>query len=100
MALFLLRLVILVVLFAVVVHYLRRAQGHRVPSRPRGRPRLNAYDVLGVGPSASEAEIKAAYHRELARYHPDKVAHLGEELQILARAKTNEIMDAYQSLTK
>jgi DnaJ-domain-containing protein 1 len=33
-------------------------------------------------------------------YHPDKVAHLGKELQQLAHRKALEIQQAYQQLRK
>jgi len=34
--------------------------------------REEAYEVLGLRPGASEAEIKSAYHRLIAGLHPDK----------------------------
>jgi hypothetical protein len=34
--------------------------------------REEAYEVLGLEPGASEAEIKSAYHRLIAGLHPDK----------------------------
>jgi DnaJ like chaperone protein len=34
----------------------------------------------------------------MMEYHPDKVAHLGEELQKLAHEKSQEIQRAYQQL--
>src|SRR5262249_20085322 len=34
---------------------------------------LDYYQILKVAPGASQAEIKAAYHRESRLYHPDKV---------------------------
>jgi len=34
------------------------------------------------------------------KYHPDKVAHLGEELQKLAHEKSQEIQRAYQQLRR
>jgi DnaJ like chaperone protein len=33
-------------------------------------------------------------------YHPDKVAHLGEELQKVAHRKAVEIQQAYEQLRK
>jgi hypothetical protein len=58
------------------------------------------YDILGVTPGASKEEIKAAYRDLANRYHPDKVAHLGEELQALAEQRFKDIQDAYQELTR
>ncbi len=54
--------------------------------------------VLGVAASDGELEIKFAYRAQLAKYHPDKVAHLGGELQDLAASKTREIVEAYEYL--
>jgi uncharacterized membrane protein YkvA (DUF1232 family) len=45
-----------------------------------------------------ESEIKAAYKRAVARYHPDKVAHLGKEFQELAHKKLLAIQQAYETL--
>jgi len=35
-----------------------------------------------------------------AKYHPDKVAHLGEELKNLAEEKFKSLNDAYQNIKK
>jgi len=43
--------------------------------------------------------VRAAYRREMVNYHPDKVAHLGKELQELAKTKAQEINRAYEELT-
>jgi DnaJ-domain-containing protein 1 len=56
------------------------------------------YEVLGVPPSASSEAIQAAYRSRMQEYHPDKVAHLGAELQQLALEKTQEIQRAYREL--
>ena len=53
----------------------------------------NYYDILEIDPSASEAEIKAAYRRLARSCHPD-VAE-GES----ARARFDEITEAYKLLT-
>jgi len=56
------------------------------------------YEVLGVSTSASSEAIQAAYRSRMQEYHPDKVAHLGTELQQLALEKTQEIQRAYRQL--
>jgi DnaJ-domain-containing protein 1 len=58
------------------------------------------FDVLLVAPSASADEIKQAYRRRMAEYHPDKVSQLGVDLRVLADAKTKEINIAYQEAIK
>jgi DnaJ-domain-containing protein 1 len=59
---------------------------------------FDPYAVLGVSRNASPEEIRAAYHREMVNYHPDKVAHLGKELQELAKTKAQEINRAFEEL--
>ncbi len=55
-------------------------------------------EVLGVSMQAGEQEIKAAYRALLAKYHPDKVTHLGGEFSELAAVRTREIIEAYDYL--
>jgi hypothetical protein len=59
---------------------------------------FDPYAVLGVPPSASRDAIHSAYRSRMQEYHPDKVAHLGEELQKLAHEKSQQIQRAYQEL--
>ena len=59
---------------------------------------FNPYDVLQVAPSASPEEVKAQYRHQMALYHPDKVQHLGADLQALANQKCLEIQRAFQML--
>jgi DnaJ like chaperone protein len=58
------------------------------------------YQVLGLAVDAGFAEIKAAYRKLSMEYHPDKVAHLGEEFHKVAEEKMKEINGAYQYLKK
>jgi uncharacterized membrane protein YkvA (DUF1232 family) len=61
---------------------------------------FDAYDVLGVTRAASSDAIQAAYRSRMQEYHPDKVAHLGEELQQLAHEKSQQIQRAYRQLRR
>ena len=45
------------------------------------------YELLGLTPTADADTIKKAFRREIARYHPDKVVHLGAEFQEMARSR-------------
>jgi DnaJ-domain-containing protein 1 len=63
-------------------------------------PAFDPYEVLGIPSSASGETIQSAYKARMNEYHPDKVAHLGEELQELAHRKALEIQQAYQQLRK
>jgi DnaJ like chaperone protein len=58
----------------------------------------DAYTILGIARDATHEEIKAAYRRLAVQYHPDKVQHLGEELQALANERFREIQQAYDEL--
>lgn len=58
------------------------------------------YSVLGIVPGASMEEVHRAYRREMAKYHPDRVSHLGEELQRVAHRKSLEIQKAYQEILR
>ena len=55
--------------------------------------------MLGVAPTASADEIKRAFRREIARYHPDKVQHLGHEFQGIAADKAAGLTQAYTTLS-
>jgi hypothetical protein len=57
------------------------------------------YDLLEVPRGAAGDEIKRAFRREIAKYHPDKVQHLGREFQDMAAAKAAELTQAYKTLT-
>ena len=58
---------------------------------------LRPYEVLGVKPGVSPAELKAA-HRDLAKvWHPDRFGH-DPRLQAKAQEKLKEINEAYEQL--
>jgi uncharacterized membrane protein YkvA (DUF1232 family) len=58
------------------------------------------YEVLGVSRDATQAEIRSAYRKQAQRYHPDRVTHLGEEFQQLAKEKFQDVQKAYETLSK
>jgi DnaJ family protein C protein 19 len=66
-------------LFAQVIGLFRRPGPRPGETGPRAAPPQSgamtykeAYEVLGVAPGASEADIRAAYHRLMLKVHPDQ----------------------------
>jgi hypothetical protein len=58
----------------------------------------NFYSLLSVAHDAPVDEIKKAFRREIARYHPDKVQHLGHEFQQMASGIAADLTEAYRIL--
>jgi DnaJ like chaperone protein len=58
------------------------------------------YKILEIDKSASNDGVKKAYRKMANKYHPDKVAHLGDELQKLAEDKFKAVNDAYHQIKK
>lgn len=71
----------------------------RAPS-PGGQTLDQAYAALGVGASAKDAEVKRAYRKLVAQYHPDKLVSRGlpEEMMEVARRRVREINTAYEQI--
>ena len=61
---------------------------------------LSDYKILGLKSSDTDNEVKKTYRKMAAKYHPDKVAHLGEDLKNLAEEKFKSLNDAYQNIKK
>ena len=59
----------------------------------------NYYDLLEIPPTSSSEEIKRAFRVQIARYHPDKVQHLGREFQSMAADRATELTEAYRILS-
>ena len=58
------------------------------------------YKILEIKPDATNEEVKAAYRKMAVRYHPDKVATLGEDIQKLAEEKFKAVNQAYEAICK
>jgi len=56
------------------------------------------YEVLGVSRTASDSDIKKAYHELVKKYHPDNYAN--NPLADLASEKMKEINEAYDAIMK
>ena len=77
----------------------QRAQGGRQPgagARRTAAEGKDAYAVLGITRSASDAEVKRAYRRLMSQHHPDKLGDVPEELKRRAEARAREINAAYE----
>ncbi len=59
-----------------------------------------AHKLLNVSPDTPWSEVQRAYKEKMAKSHPDKVAHLGEELQEKASELTVEINKAYNIIKR
>lgn len=59
-----------------------------------------AYQVLEIDRSATDEEVKKAYRRMAMKYHPDKVAQLGEAVQKAAHEKFKKVQEAYEAIQK
>jgi len=79
------------------------------PARPRPEPppealpvdepeKLSAYEILGLSPSASMVEIKAAWRKRVKACHPDLFAGMDPQAKALAERWTRALNAAYATL--
>ena len=54
--------------------------------------------ILEIEKNVTDEEVKKAYRRMAVKYHPDKVAHLGEEFQKAAKEKFQKVQEAYDKI--
>ena len=58
------------------------------------------YELLELDAGTATARRhQAGFRREIAKYHPDKVQHLGSEFQEIAAVKAAELTQAYKTLS-
>lgn len=58
------------------------------------------YKVLGINSSASDDDVRKAYRKMAMKYHPDRVAGMGEEMQRNAAEQMKEINQAYDEIKR
>jgi DnaJ like chaperone protein len=58
------------------------------------------YKILEIEPSVSDEDVKKAYRKMALKFHPDKVASLGEEVQKGAKEKFQKVLQAYENIKK
>ncbi len=77
-------------------YYSRRQSQANTKAKPGESMGLTeSYKLLNVSSDAPLDEVQKAYKEKMAKSHPDKVAHLNEELQKKAKELTLEINKAY-----
>jgi len=59
-----------------------------------------AYRVLEIEASVKDDEVKKAYRKMANKYHPDKVAYLGEDIRKAAGEKFRKVKNAYETIKK
>jgi len=59
-----------------------------------------AYKILEVDKSATDAEVKKAYRAMAKKYHPDKLQHMDEAYRKGAEEKFRKVQEAYEKIQK
>lgn len=60
----------------------------------------SSFNILEVNATATDNEVKKAYYKMATKYHPDKVAHLGDEIKKAAEEKLQKLNGAYDEIKK
>ena len=73
-----------------------------VPMESTTRPGRGPYDILGVPETASDAEVKAAYHNAIAPVHPDNIQalNLPPDFVALANRMAAQANEAYAKIKR
>lgn len=100
----LIRFIIIFLLIVVgILWYLsyKRNNSNNRPANDNGTQHtaeFDPYEVLQIPRDATPEEIHKAWVELAAQYHPDKAAHLGPDLQLLAEKRFKEIQRAHDML--
>lgn len=60
----------------------------------------NAYKILEIEKSATDAEVKKAFRTMAKKYHPDKLQHMDEAYRRGAEEKFRKVQEAYEHIQK
>ncbi len=60
----------------------------------------NAYKILEIEKSATDADVKKAYRTMAKKYHPDKLQHMDKAYQKGAQDKFTKVQEAYEQIQK
>jgi DnaJ domain len=60
--------------------------------------KMSPYEVLGVTPGVSTAELTVAFRREMLKWHPDRQGSKSPQEQAYALARSQAITQAYRLL--
>ena len=60
----------------------------------------NAYKILDVPKTATDADVKKAYRQMAKKYHPDRVNTQDEAIKKGAEEKFKQVQEAYETIQK
>lgn len=61
--------------------------------------KTSPYKILGIPPSATQAQVKAKFYELSKKYHPDRMRGETEEVQERNKKKFHSIKEAYETLS-
>jgi DnaJ-domain-containing protein 1 len=70
----------------------------QAPTIPQSESEATYYELLGVVPACSDAELNSAWKGKAKQWHPDKLEGMATELSELANKKLADINGAYKQL--
>ncbi len=79
-----------------------KAHVHAASNQSQGMSLDDAYAIIGVQKTSTDAQVKKAYRRLMSQHHPDKLVSKGlpEEMMKIAVEKSQEIQKAYEIIQK
>ena len=76
------------------------AEHNRVRAKYSLEALKTPYHILEISSSASDDEIRKAYRLKASEFHPDRVAHLGQDQVEMAHLMFLEVQAAYRELER